>query len=125
MYSHRTLGEADSLGSLFFLLFGTLASRKSLNLLVRENTFAHLTDVINKQWEYKFTMQLSEQFLCTIWLPSLILALQKIGDNTFSEDTFMQIIIAMQFIADKLHDPEISYKLEMDEDSNRIQVPNT
>ncbi|KAI3471008.1 hypothetical protein Pfo_027671 [Paulownia fortunei] len=119
----RTLGEAESLGSLLFLLFHSLISRKSeLSLLVNEHSLDHLTFVINKQWEYEFAVLLCEQYSCTIWLPSLILALQKIGSNTLSEDTFMQMLVAMQFVADKLRDPEISYKLELEEDLNLIQT---
>ncbi|KAL0452592.1 UNVERIFIED_CONTAM: hypothetical protein Slati_1237300 [Sesamum latifolium] len=118
----RTLGEAESLGSLLFLLFHSLISRKSLrSLLVSEQSLDNLTLVISKQWEYEFALQLYEQYSCTIWLPSLILALQKIGSNGLSEDTFMQILVAMQFVANKLRDPEISYKLETGEDLSNIQ----
>ncbi|KAL0341136.1 UNVERIFIED_CONTAM: hypothetical protein Sradi_4630400 [Sesamum radiatum] len=118
----RTLGEAESLGSLLFLLFHSLISRKSLrSLLVSEQSLDNLALVISKQWEYEFALQLCEQYSCTIWLPSLILALQKIGSNGLSEDTFMQMLVAMQFVANKLRDPEISYKLETDEDLSNIQ----
>lgn len=34
----------------------------------------------------------------------------------------MQMLVAMQFVADKLRDPEISYKLRLEEDSQHIQV---
>ncbi|KAL8051037.1 hypothetical protein ABFS82_06G118900 [Erythranthe guttata] len=103
----RTLGEAESLGSLLFLLFQSLISRQSeLSLL-------------NKQWEYEFAVLLSEQYSCTIWLSSLILVLKKIG--TSIEDKFKQMQVAMQFVADKLRDPEISYKLQLKEDMHDIQ----
>ncbi|KAL7147600.1 hypothetical protein ABFS83_06G118300 [Erythranthe nasuta] len=103
----RTLGEAGSLGSLLFLLFQSLISRQSeLSLL-------------NKQWEYEFAVLLSEQYSCTIWLRSLILVLKKIG--TSIEDKFKQMQVAMQFVADKLRDPEISYKLQLKEDMHDIQ----
>lgn len=121
----RTLGESESLGSLLYLLFHSLISRKDeLSLLVKdkENSFDRLTSVINKQWEYAFTTMLCQQYSCTIWLPSLILALQKIGNNGLSEETFMQMLVAMYFVSDKLQDPEISYKLELEENLNDIQV---
>ncbi|KAL7108552.1 hypothetical protein ACP275_06G119200 [Erythranthe tilingii] len=103
----RTLGEAESLGSLLFLLFQSLISRQSeLSLL-------------NKQWEYEFAVMLSEQYSCTIWLRSLILVLKKIGTSV--EDKFKQMQVAMQFVADKLRDPEISYKLQLKEDMHDIQ----
>ncbi|KAK4436389.1 hypothetical protein Salat_0802600 [Sesamum alatum] len=118
----RTLGEAESLGSLLFLLFHSLISRKSLrSLLASKQSLDNLTLLISKQWEYEFALQLYEQYSCTIWLHSLILALQKIRSNGLSEDTFMQTLVAMQFVANKLRDPEISYKLEMDEDLSHIQ----
>ncbi|KAL0382271.1 UNVERIFIED_CONTAM: hypothetical protein Scaly_0514400 [Sesamum calycinum] len=120
---YRTLGEAESLGSLLFLLFHSLISRKSLrSLLVSEQSLDNLALVISKQWEYEFALQLCEQYSCTIWLPSLILALQKIGSNGLSEDTFMQMLVAMQFVANKLRDPEISYKLETDEDLSKEYI---
>ncbi|KAL8520276.1 hypothetical protein ACS0TY_010994 [Phlomoides rotata] len=119
----RTLGEAESLGSLLFLLFRSLISRKNeLNLLVNQHSFDHLTSVIYKQWEYAFATMLCQQYSCTIWLPSLIFALQKIGNNGLSEETFIQMLVAMYFVADKLRDPEISYKLELEEDLNHIQT---
>lgn len=121
-FSSRTLGEAESLGSLLFLLFQSLISRKSEFGLLNGNSLSHLTFVINKQWEYEFSVLLSEQYSCTIWLPSLILALKKIESSTWSEDAFMQMLVAMQFVADKLRDPEISYKLRLEEDSQHIQV---
>ncbi|KAG8390231.1 hypothetical protein BUALT_Bualt01G0062300 [Buddleja alternifolia] len=118
----RTLGEAGSLGSLLFLLFHSLISRKSLyKLYVNKPSLDHLTSVFNKQWEYEFAVQLCEQYSCTIWLPSLILALQKIGINDLTEETIMQMVVAMQFVADKLRDPEISYKIDSGKDINNIQ----
>ncbi|KAK6117849.1 hypothetical protein DH2020_048412 [Rehmannia glutinosa] len=119
----RTLGEAESLGSLLFLLFRSLTSRKDeLGLFVNEHSFDHLAFVINKQWEYEFAILLCEQYACTIWLPSLIIALQKIGSDTFSEGMFMQMLVAMQFVSDKLRDPELSHKLGLEEDFNNIQT---
>ncbi|KAL3837868.1 hypothetical protein ACJIZ3_022459 [Penstemon smallii] len=119
----RTLGEAESLGSLFFLLFRSLISKKSLfNLYANEPSLDDLTVVINKQWEYEFAVQLSEQYACTIWLRSLISALQKIGCNDLSEETFMEMVVAMQFVSDKLRDPEIAHKLDSGEDLNYLQT---
>ncbi|KAH6815169.1 hypothetical protein C2S51_019989, partial [Perilla frutescens var. frutescens] len=116
----RTLGEAESLGSLLFLLFCSLISRN--NKLSYGNSLEHLTFVINKQWEYEFAVMLCEQYSCTTWLPSLILAFQKIGNNSLSEDTSMHVLVAMHFVANKLRDPEICYKLELEETLNEIQT---
>ncbi|CAA0830720.1 Uncharacterized protein SHERM_26110 [Striga hermonthica] len=119
----RTLGEAQSLGSLLFLLFRSLTSRKNeLYLLVNEQSFDDLTFVVCKQWEYEFALLLCEQYSCKIWLPSLILALQKVESDTLSGDTFIEILVAMQLVSDKLQDSDISYKLDSEEDLNGIQA---
>ncbi|CAI9771819.1 unnamed protein product [Fraxinus pennsylvanica] len=118
----RTLGEADSLGSLLFLLLHSLVSRKSLFSLSSNPSLDHLTSIINRQWEYVFALQLCEQYSCTIWLPSVVLLLQKAGNSNLSEDMVLEILAAMQFISDKLRDPEIAYKLDSGEDLNNIQV---
>ncbi|KAL3650395.1 hypothetical protein CASFOL_006798 [Castilleja foliolosa] len=119
----RTLGEAQSLGSLLSLLFRSLTSRKSeLGLLVNEQSFDNLTFVINKQWEYEFSVLLCEQYSCTIWLPSLILALRKIGNDASSEDIFLQMVVAVRFVSDKIQDLELFDKLGVDKDLNEIQT---
>lgn len=98
-----------------------MISRNS-KLNVNGNSLEHLTFVINKLWEYEFAVTLCEQYSCTTWLPSLIITLKKIGNNSSSEETSMHLLVAMQFIANKLRDPEIYYKLELEETSNEIQV---
>ncbi|KAL6531214.1 hypothetical protein OROHE_014283 [Orobanche hederae] len=119
----RTLGEAQSLGPMLFLLFRSLTSRKNEpGLLVNKHSFDHLMFVITKQWEYEFSVLLCEQYSCTIWLPSLILALQKILNDSSSVDTCMQMLVAMQFVSDKLRDPKLSNKLELDEDDIQAMV---
>ncbi|XP_057776784.1 uncharacterized protein At3g06530 isoform X2 [Salvia miltiorrhiza] len=119
----RTLGEAENLGSLLFLLFHSLISRnKELNFHVHGRSLEHLTFAINKLWEYEFAVILCEQYSCTTWLPSLILALKRIGNNSLNEDTSMHLLVTMHFVANKLRDPEIYYKLELEETSNEIQT---
>ncbi|GER49927.1 ARM repeat superfamily protein [Striga asiatica] len=119
----RTLGEAQSLGSLLFLLFHSMTSRKNeLYLLVNEQSFEDLAFIVCKQWEYEFALLLCEQYSCKIWLPSVILALQKVESDTLSEDTFIQILVAMQLVSVKLQDPDITYKFDSEEDLNGIQA---
>ncbi|KAL6526925.1 hypothetical protein OROGR_016015 [Orobanche gracilis] len=119
----RTLGEAQSLGPMLFLLFRSLTSRKNeLGLLVNNHSFDQITFVITKQWEYEFSVLLCNQYSCTIWLPSLILALQKILNDPSSVDTCMQMLVTMQFVSDKLRDPKLSNKLELDEDDIQAMV---
>ncbi|XP_047967896.1 uncharacterized protein At3g06530 [Salvia hispanica] len=119
----RTLGEAETLGSLLFLLFQSLISRNNdLNFHDQGRSLEHLTFAINKLWEYEFAVTLCEQYSCTTWLPSLVLALKKIGNNSLNEDTSIQLLVAMHFVANKLRDPENYYKLELEETSNGIQT---
>ncbi|XP_042063624.1 uncharacterized protein At3g06530-like [Salvia splendens] len=119
----RTLGEAENLGSLLVLLFQSLISRNNdLNFHVQGRSLEHLTFAINKLWEYEFAVTLFEQYSCTAWLPSLVLALKKIGNNSLNEDTSMHLLVAMHFIANKLRDPENYYKLELEETSNEVQA---
>ncbi|KAL2550103.1 Uncharacterized protein Fot_11633 [Forsythia ovata] len=118
----RTLGEADSLGSLLFLLFHSLVSRKSLFSLSSNPSLDQLNSIINRQWEYEFALQLCQQYSCTIWLPSIVLLLQKTGTSNLSEEMVLEILVAVQFITEKLRDPEIAYKLDSGEDLNNIQA---
>ncbi|KAL1565211.1 hypothetical protein AAHA92_07455 [Salvia divinorum] len=119
----RTLGEAENLGSLLFLLFQSLISRNNdLNFHVHGRSLEHLTFAINKLWEYEFAVTLCQQYSCTTWLPSLVLALKKIGNNFLNEDMSMLLLVAMHFVANKLRDPENYYKLQLEETSNEIQT---
>ncbi|XP_073126244.1 uncharacterized protein At3g06530 isoform X2 [Henckelia pumila] len=116
------LGEADSLGSLLFLLFRSIISTKSLySLDAEELSLRSMTILIIKQWEYEFALQLCEQYSCTVWLPSIISTLQKIGSSDLNEETFMETLVAMQFVGEKLRDPEMSYRLDTGEDVDKIQ----
>lgn len=99
-----------------------IARNNELSFHVNGNSLEHFTFVINKQWEYGFAVMLCEQYSCTTWLPSLILALQKIGNKSLNADTSMHLLVAMHFVANKLRDPEIYYKLELEGTLNEIQV---
>lgn len=117
-----TLGEAGSLGSLLFLLFRSIISRKSLySLDADELSLRSMTILIIKQWEYGFALQLCQQYSCTVWLPSINLTLQKIRSSDLNEETFMETLVAIQFVAEKLRDPEMSYRLDTGEDVDKIQ----
>ncbi|XP_076957841.1 uncharacterized protein At3g06530-like [Bidens hawaiensis] len=110
----RTLGESSSLASLLFLLFRSLASK-------HDNTLENLSTVIRSQWEYTFAIQVSGQYSCMIWLPSLVLMLQKIEMEAWDPQLVVQLLVAMLFISDKLQDPEIAFKLKSGGDINSIQ----
>ncbi|XP_058207523.1 uncharacterized protein At3g06530 isoform X3 [Rhododendron vialii] len=118
----RTLGESASLGSLLFLLFGSLVSRKLLSAPDNSlHSWDHLTSLTRIEWEFVFAMRISEQYSCMIWLPSLVKLLQQIEIGTCGVQSFKELLVAMQFISDKLLDPEITFKLSSGEESDDVQ----
>ncbi|KAK9059672.1 hypothetical protein SSX86_020376 [Deinandra increscens subsp. villosa] len=110
----RTLGESNSLASLLVLLFRSLASKL-------DNTLEHASTSLRTQWEYTFALQVSGQYSCMVWLPSLVLMLQKLEMSTWDPQLALELLVAMQFISDKLQDPEIAFKLKSLEDVTGIQ----
>ncbi|KVI04528.1 hypothetical protein Ccrd_017155 [Cynara cardunculus var. scolymus] len=119
---YRVLGESGSLASLLVLLFRSLASKQNLFGRDINNTLGHLSTTVCMQWEYAFALQISEQYSCMVWLPSLVTLLQKIEMGAWDQKLFVQLLVAMQFISDKLQDPEIAFKLKSGEDVNSIQA---
>ncbi|KAL6953442.1 hypothetical protein U1Q18_049731, partial [Sarracenia purpurea var. burkii] len=55
-------------------------------------------------------------------IDTLVQLLQQIDIGTLSVEPFMQLLVAMKFISDKLQDPEIAFKLDSGEDSGDIQA---
>jgi U3 small nucleolar RNA-associated protein 10 len=109
----RTLGESGSLASLLLLLFRALVSRKDLT---------SVDSSIHQEWEYIFARQISDQYSFSIWLPSLVMLLQKLEITTWAKETFAELLVALKFILDKLQDPEIGFKLDSGDNSDAIQV---
>lgn len=101
------------MASLLLLLFRALVSRKRLSCL---------DDSVHAQWEYVFAVQISEQYSCMIWLPSLVMLLQQMEMGRWSKQRFVELLVAMQFISDKLQDPEIAFKLDSGDNPDDIQV---
>ncbi|XP_059627802.1 uncharacterized protein At3g06530 [Cornus florida] len=118
----RTLGERSSLGSLLELLFRSFASRKRSSFPSNSvHSMDGFTSITHTDWEYAFAVQVCEQYSCMIWLPSLVMLLQHVKMGSWGEEMCMELLIAMQFIADKLQDPELEFKLVSGEDSDNIQ----
>ncbi|KAK3026432.1 hypothetical protein RJ639_041444 [Escallonia herrerae] len=110
----RTLGENGSLASLFLLLFRSMVSRKCSSSL-------DFTSTTRTEWEYTFAMHISDHYSCKIWLPSLVMLLQKLETGIWSKDLLMELLVAMQFISEKLLDPEIAFKLDSGDSSDETQ----
>lgn len=108
------------MASLLVILFRSLVSRKGLSCL----NATHASDRFSaqKEWEYAFAVQICGQHSSLIWLPSLVMVLQLIGQSDLSQELVMQLLFAMDFVLHKLQDPEFSLKLESRESSDSIQV---
>lgn len=118
----RNLGETGSLGSLLVLLFRSLVSRIRLSCTDKcLRSWDLLTPVIRTEWEFVFARQICDQYSCIIWLSSLVKMLQQIGSGGWSEQLFMEMLVAELFISDKLQDPEIEFKHDSGESSNDLQ----
>ncbi|XP_057972834.1 uncharacterized protein At3g06530 [Malania oleifera] len=118
----RTLGECSSLGSLLVLLFRSLVSRKMLSC-EHDNTlpFDCIISSASGEWEYAFALEICEQYSCMIWLPSLVNLLRQIGMGDLRRELFVELQFAVQFILDKLQDPEFAFQLDSGEDADNVQ----
>ncbi|KAG4402850.1 hypothetical protein GLYMA_02G290200v4 [Glycine max] len=119
LYLLRTLGEGKSLASLLILLLRSLISRKAacfLNVKTRDDLTFY-----TGEWEYKFAVQICEQYTSMIWLPSLVMLLEQRGNSDVDQALFLELFIVMQFSLQKLQDPEFVFKLESGEDTAVIQ----
>ena len=117
------MGEGKSLASLLILLFHSLISKKASSFLNVET--ADDLSFYTGEWEYKFAVQICEQFTSMIWLPSLVMLLEQIGNRDGDQTQFLELFIVMQFSLQKLQDPEFVFKLESREDAAVIQVKYT
>lgn len=117
----RTLGESGSLASLLLILFRSMASKENFSLLDNRQSSDCLTTSIHTEWEYVFATQICAHYSCMIWLPSLVMVLQKIEMGSWNKELFMELLVAVHFISDKLEDPEISFKLKCVDNPDDIQ----
>ncbi|GMI76636.1 hypothetical protein like AT3G06530 [Hibiscus trionum] len=117
----RILGESDNLASLLVILFRSLVSRKGLSCLTQAYTSDSLLYSARQDWEYAFANQICGQYSCLIWLPSLLKVLQVMRLDDLSQELFMQLVFAVDFVLHKLQDPEFALKLESRENSDGIQ----
>ncbi|XP_071732709.1 uncharacterized protein At3g06530 isoform X2 [Rutidosis leptorrhynchoides] len=115
MHLLRTLGESSSLASLLVLLFRSLASKQNFDLELTSSS-------LRTDWEYTFAIQVSEQYSCVVWLPSLVTMLQKIETGTPNTQLVVVLSVALQFVSEKLQAPELAFKLKSGEDVNSIQA---
>ncbi|CAI9091980.1 OLC1v1027104C1 [Oldenlandia corymbosa var. corymbosa] len=117
----RNLGESNGLSSFLFLLFYSLVSQDGLFSPADKEPAVQLTSIINTRWEYIFALELSAQYSCIVCLHSLVLTLKRIRTAPQSKEHYTLLLVAMQFVLEKLQDPEVSFKLESGEDADVIQ----
>lgn len=122
MLLYRSLGEHCSLAPLIVLLFRSLVSRKGLSCLQILCDSDSFVSSMHREWEYVFAVQICEQYSCLIWLPALVMLLQRIRKGNLCQELFMELLLALQFTLHKMQDPEFAFKLQSGEDSDDIQV---
>ncbi|KAK9142873.1 hypothetical protein Syun_012273 [Stephania yunnanensis] len=118
----RSLGEQRSLSSFFFLLIRSLVQRKRKSF--SDANLSHLeilTSTFESEWEYIFAIQVYEQYSCMIWLPSLVMLLEKVEIGDRFSDQAVELLISLQFVLHKLKNTELVFKLESNEGSDDTQ----
>ncbi|XP_015877759.3 uncharacterized protein At3g06530 isoform X1 [Ziziphus jujuba] len=121
LYLLRILGETESLAALLFHLFRSLVSRKKSSCFDNKLAADSSITSMKTEWEYAFAVRLCEQYSCTIWLPCLVMVLHRIEMECISLEALMELLFAIQFMLQKLQDPEFAFKLESGKDSENIQ----
>ncbi|KAH7537802.1 hypothetical protein FEM48_Zijuj03G0131900 [Ziziphus jujuba var. spinosa] len=121
LYLLRILGETESLAALLVHLFRSLVSRKKSSCFDNKLAADSSITSMKTEWEYAFAVRLCEQYSCTIWLPCLVMVLHRIEMECISLEALMELLFAIQFMLQKLQDPEFAFKLESGKDSENIQ----
>ncbi|KAL8153527.1 hypothetical protein V2J09_011287 [Rumex salicifolius] len=118
----RTLGEQQSLGSLFSLLIRSVVTRKKLSLPDDKKFLSNTTTKeIQTEWEYMFALQICEQYSTTTWLPSLVVLLKQRQSGDGNQQLFTELLYAAKFVQERLLDPELLFKLDSEDGSDTVQ----
>ncbi|KFK38114.1 hypothetical protein AALP_AA3G071300 [Arabis alpina] len=112
------IGEQNGLPSLLVLLFQSLISRKDSAWLGNAQTCDSLTSVVKREWEYAFAMEICEQYSSSTWLSSLVRLLQSTSKDISSKQFFFQMRLVLEFIFQKLQDPEFAYAVSLEPKNN-------
>lgn len=123
VYLLRSLGEKDSLGVLIYHLFCSLLSRIRKNLQGEASALGtRISSEFLSEWEYIFAVQLSTQYSCEVWFPSLVKLLRETKMHSKHEDLPSLLHMAVQLIQQKLEDAEFIFQLESGQDPSYLQV---
>ncbi|KAF8093273.1 hypothetical protein N665_0385s0021 [Sinapis alba] len=117
-YLLRVIGEQNGLPSLLVLLFQSLISRKDTAWLSNvQNSESFISDV-KREWEYAFAVEICEQYTSSTWLSSLVMLLQTISKDSSSKECFFQMRLVLEFIFQKLQDPEFAFSVSLEPRNN-------
>jgi len=115
----RVIGERNGLPALLVLLFKSLISRKDSAWLGNANVSESFASIVKKEWEYSFAMEICEQYSSSTWLSSLVILLQTISKD--SKQCFLQMRLVLEFVFQKLQDPEFAFAVSL-EPRNNVSV---
>ncbi|KAG7581497.1 BP28 C-terminal domain [Arabidopsis suecica] len=118
-YLLGVIGERNGLPTLLVLLFQSLISRKGSAWLGNAKASESLASVVKREWEYAFAVEICEQYSSLTWLSSLVMLLQTISKD--SKQCFLQMRIVLEFIFQKLQDPEFAFAVSL-EPRNNVSV---
>ncbi|CAL9219862.1 unnamed protein product [Arabidopsis halleri] len=118
-YLLGVIGERNGLPTLLVLLFQSLISRKGSAWLGNAKASESLASVVKREWEYAFAVEICEQYSSSTWLSSLVMLLQTISKD--SKQCFLQMRIVLEFIFQKLQDPEFAFAVSL-EPRNNVSV---
>ncbi|KAF8101204.1 hypothetical protein N665_0209s0060 [Sinapis alba] len=117
-YLLGVIGEQNGLPSLLVLLFRSLISRKDSAWLGNVQNSDSLISDIKREWEYAFAVEICEQYTSSTWLSSLVMLLQTISKDSSSKECFFQMRLVLEFIFQKLQDPEFAFAVSLEPRSN-------
>lgn len=119
----RSLGGPGGLASLVFLLFQSLVARKALSEPDNDAfTSSETIFMLKTEWEYVFSLSVSERHPCITWLSSLVILLQRIGREKVCLKMIMELLFSAQFISQSLQSPELALSLKLKDNYNAVQV---
>ncbi|CAH2054802.1 unnamed protein product [Thlaspi arvense] len=117
-YLLGVIGEQKGLPSLLVLLFQSLISRKDSAWLGNAQNSESFTSIVKREWEYAFAVEICEQYSSSTWLSSLVILLQTISKDSSSVECFFQMRLVLEFIFQKLQDPEFAFAVSREPINN-------
>ncbi|KAL1211858.1 hypothetical protein V5N11_023843 [Cardamine amara subsp. amara] len=116
-YLLGVIGERNGLPSLLVLLFQSLISRKDSAWLGNAQAES-FTSVVKREWEYAFAVEICEQYSSSTWLSSLVMLVQTTSKDSSSQQCFLQMRLVLEFIFQKLQDPEFAFAVSHEPRNN-------